>query len=215
MKPETPIADDTTAKARLLEAAGEIFADRGYHAATVRDICRAAGANVAAVNYYFGDKMGLYVEAVKYAHASRFGAPPPTWPEGTPPERKLYDFVHRMLSNLLDNSSPPWNAKLILRELVEPTDACRQMVEERIRPVAMVLMRVVAELLPPGTPAPKIHMTAFSVIGQCVFYRVQEHVARQLIGSEAFDALTINQVARHITGLTLAAIGRSLPEDIP
>src|SRR5437016_3170156 len=61
-----PIAvqpDDT--RARLIEAAGAVFAEQGYRAATVRDICARAGANVAAINYHFRDKMGLYVEVVR------------------------------------------------------------------------------------------------------------------------------------------------------
>ena len=52
-----PAASDPT-REKLLDVAGRIFADRGYRAATIREICLAAGANVAAVNYHFGDKMG-------------------------------------------------------------------------------------------------------------------------------------------------------------
>src|SRR5580704_6501338 len=58
-----PAASDPT-RDKLLDVAGRIFADRGYRAATIREICIAAGANVAAVNYHFGDKLGLYTEAV-------------------------------------------------------------------------------------------------------------------------------------------------------
>ncbi|NDG34858.1 MAG: TetR/AcrR family transcriptional regulator, partial [Betaproteobacteria bacterium] len=56
---------------RILLAAGQEFAEHGYEAATVRDICLAAAVNVAAVNYYFGDKRRLYVESVKHAHEER------------------------------------------------------------------------------------------------------------------------------------------------
>ena len=56
--------DIDTTRERIADAAGEIFAERGFDGTTVRDICQRAGANIAAVNYYFGDKQRLYLEAL-------------------------------------------------------------------------------------------------------------------------------------------------------
>jgi AcrR family transcriptional regulator len=210
METSVTIPDDP--RTRLLEMAGEVFAEKGFHAATVRDICSAAGANVASVNYYFGDKQRLYIEAVKHAHGCRFNDPPPDWSADTPPEDKLRDFVVGMLTHLLDQSQPPWTIKLILREMIEPSEACRELTEQKIRPMATVLFGIVTEILPPGTPLARIHMTAFSIVGQCLFYRVQATVARHLIGAEQFDALTIEQIAEHIVHFSLTGLGRRLPE---
>ena len=73
------MAQDPT-KARLLEAAGEEFAEKGFELARVRAICERAGANLAAVNYHFGDKEQLYVEALLEAH--RCGLEPRRSPDG-------------------------------------------------------------------------------------------------------------------------------------
>ena len=62
MHPHRDSPADT--RQRLIEAAGEVFAERGFRAATIRDIVERAGANIAAVNYHFGDKENLYVEAL-------------------------------------------------------------------------------------------------------------------------------------------------------
>ena len=59
--------NDRETRDRLLKASEQLFAARGFRDVTVRDICRAARANVAAVNYHFGDKLGLYREVLQVA----------------------------------------------------------------------------------------------------------------------------------------------------
>jgi len=59
------MTSDGETRDRLLLAGERLFADRGFKKVTVREICRTARANVAAVNYHFGDKMGLYTEVVE------------------------------------------------------------------------------------------------------------------------------------------------------
>src|SRR5262245_13261521 len=90
--PTTPL-DDT--RQQLLDAAEEVFAEKGYDGATVREILKRAGlGNTAAVNYYFGDKDRLYIESVKQAHRScTTGEPFPDWPAGTPATDRLRDFI--------------------------------------------------------------------------------------------------------------------------
>ena len=70
LKPPVELTDTSHAETRrqLLEAAGEVFAEAGYRDATVREICRRAGANIAAINYHFGDKEKLYAEVLRYSH---------------------------------------------------------------------------------------------------------------------------------------------------
>ena len=63
-------------KARLLDAAGQEFAEKGFEGATVRAICDRARVNLAAVNYHFGDKEMLYEQAVLEAHRCGGGEPP-------------------------------------------------------------------------------------------------------------------------------------------
>src|SRR5688572_3826426 len=92
-QPKTP----PDARQRLLDAAEIIFAEKGYDAASVREICTRANANVAAISYHFGDKEGLYAEVVKHAHdCSMPGNQMPTWPPGMPPEERLREFIRVM-----------------------------------------------------------------------------------------------------------------------
>ena len=57
-------------RVRLLESAGQVFAEKGYEKSTIREICERAKANIAAVNYYFRDKEGLYREVFNFAHGA-------------------------------------------------------------------------------------------------------------------------------------------------
>ena len=199
--------DDT--RQRLLEAAGQIFAERGFQAATIREICRRAGANVAAVNYHFGDKERLYIEAVRYAHCSGMEAPDLTWPDGTPPETKLTDFIRGMLESILHDTRPMWQAQLIIRELIEPSQACVEMVEKFIRGKYEILQAILTELMPEGTEPSDRRLVAFSIVGQCLYYnKIHKPIGELLAGEEEYRSFDLDRLTDHITRFSLAALGR-------
>lgn len=200
--------DDT--RTRLLEAAGEVFAEKGYRAATVREICRRAGANVAAVNYYFGDKKALYVAVVGYAHGRETGLPLPQWPDDAPPEQRLRLFIEQTLAAHFEQKSPPWKVRLIIRELSEPTEACVALVDGYIRPRATLLQRILDDLLPAETSQADRFLIAFSIVGQCLFHRARNPVA-ELLTDGLYRQFDVRRLADHITRFTLAALGRAEP----
>lgn len=198
-------------KARLLESAGEEFAEKGFAGATVRSICRRAGANVAAVNYHFGDKEQLYIQSVIEAH--RCGMEPIPegfWERGTPSER-LRAFIRNFLTNVLAvDRFPSWHQALMLRELIRPTSACEALVREFIRPKFEGLKSILREVVP-GADERRLNATCFSIIGQCLHYRVARPVAERLIGKEGLASLDLEYLTEHITGFTLAALGLAAP----
>jgi AcrR family transcriptional regulator len=191
---------------RLLEAAEEVFAEKGFKAASIRKICHRAGANIAAVNYYFGDKERLYIEAVKYAHRGcTEGMPFPEWAPGTPAAQKLRDFIRVMVTRMMQPQSPA-STQLMMRELAQPTAACAEVVREYIRPIAEKLGQILAELLRESTERTRF-LVAFSIVGQCLFYRTHRPVAAMLVGEEEFQKYDVELVASHITAFTLKALG--------
>jgi TetR/AcrR family transcriptional regulator, regulator of cefoperazone and chloramphenicol sensitivity len=202
----SPTEPDTT-RERIAIAAGEIFAERGFVGTTVRDICQRAGANVAAVNYYFGDKQRLYVEAVCQAHRWRMEQfPLPPWGEGTPPETKLADFIVTFVRRVRSGPDGTWHSKLMMREMANPTEACAELVQSSIRPQFEILLRILSELSPACAAQDELRLTAFSIVGQCLFYHFADPVIRNLLSATDYESLDINRVARHITEFSLAAI---------
>ncbi len=205
------MAESLETRGRLLEAAGQVFADKGFQSGTVKEICDQAEANIAAVNYYFGGKERLYIEAVKHAHRCKASEIPlPDWPAGTPPARKLRDFIRVVLGRMIADDSPAWHAKLIMRELVEPTTACAEMARHNIKPMCDRLMAILEELLP-ATPTRQRFLIGFSIVGQCFHYRVNKPVIAVLVGEEEFRNYTVDLLAQHIADFTLAALGYGPP----
>src|SRR5262245_41162887 len=139
---------DTT-RERIVDAAGEMFAERGFDGTTVRDICQRAGANIAAVNYYFGDKQRLYNEAVVRAHQWRMEqARLPEWTSETPPKKKLADFVTTFICRVRTGPEGTWHTKIMMRELSNPSAACAELAHSSIRPQFEILLQILRELLP-------------------------------------------------------------------
>lgn len=202
-----PTGDDP--RERLLLAAGQEFAEKGYDAATIRDICLAAGANVAAVNYYFGDKRRLYIESVKHAHEQRVRqVPEPEWQPSTPPAEKLRDFLGNTLERMLGFGQPPWQVRLMLREVLQPTEACRELVEAYFRPHFELLVSILGEIAGGHLDEPQLRRLAVSVMGQCFVYRAAGEVVGMLVPADELATLhALDALADHVTRVTLAAIG--------
>jgi len=192
---------------RLVDVAGEMFAERGFDATTVRDICQKAGANVAAVNYYFGDKQRLYVEAVIRAHSwrmERFQLP--DWSGETAPNAKLSDFVQTFISRVRSGPGDTWHTRLVMREMAHPTEACAKLVQSAIRPQFEILIGILRELLPEERSFEKLRLTAFSIVGQCLFYHFADPVIRNLLTSHEYESLAIEKLAKHITDFSLRSL---------
>ncbi len=197
-------------KTRLLEAAGEEFAEKGFEAARVRSICRKARANAAAVNYHFGDKERLYIEAVIEAHRCGSTLIPDSVFEQGEPADQLRTYVGHFLGNVLAMRENTWHRALMLREMLQPTSACEALVREAIRPRFERLMGILRNACPDADER-RLHALAFSVIGQGLHYRMARPVCEQLIGQEAFESLDVDFLTDHITTFTLAALGLAPP----
>lgn len=188
--------------------AGPIFASKGFRATTVREICDRAKVNLASINYYFGDKQQLYTEAVVLAREMRVQQVPyPTWDQTTLPEQKLADFVTLLLKRLVAMQTEPWQVRLLMREILQPTETCKHMVEEYFRPFFEALCSVVDDLVGSRLPDHQRSQIGFSIIGQCLYYRFSADMTSMMIGEEEFsEHFDLDGLASHITEFSLGAI---------
>ena len=197
-------------KQRLLRAAGDVFSEKGYKAATVREICRMADANVAAVHYHFGDKAGLYKALLDEAFELGLKRYPPDMglPDDTPAEERLFAFVHSFLLRMLGDGRDAWCGKLMAQELNEPTPAFDHLVERYITPMSHQLRRIAADLLADGTSPDDEHafLCAMSVAGQCQHIFRNRAVIDKLSPDFKTDEAGVMALARHITSFSMGAL---------
>jgi TetR/AcrR family transcriptional regulator, regulator of cefoperazone and chloramphenicol sensitivity len=193
---------------RLLEAAGEVFAERGYRAATVRDICQRARANIAAVNYHFGDKEHLYTSVLQYAFSCGLQKYPPLLDldSYSPAEQRLRAFVRSFMLRCLGEGSPAWLGKLMEREMAEPTQALDILIHEAFRPLFELLMSIVRELLGPQAEPAQVQLCADSIIAQCLYYQHARPVLVRVAPELRFDSADIERWSNHIADFSLAAL---------
>ncbi len=203
------MVDDT--KQRLLVSAGEIFAEKGYEPASVREICQRAEANIAAVNYHFGEKRQLYVAAVRHAQCCQAADVPfPEWPPEIPAAERLREFIRTMFERMLAENRPRWHLELMLRELARPTEACAAVVDDYIRPMADTLRSILVDLLPAEMSEAERWLVGFSIVGQVLFYYVHQPIIRLLM-RDATEPPPVTALAEHVTRFTLAALGEVPP----
>lgn len=205
MRERTSGIASATTRERLLEAAGEVFAEHGYRDGTIQEICRRAGANIAAVNYHFRDKRNLYAEVFRYAHR-RAGQQYPAFGEAAadaPAPQRLHAYVKSFLERILGQGRPAWQAVLVSREIAQPSGVLDRIYEEEIRPRHEYLEKVVREIAGPGVPRSRVRLCVFSIVGQCMFYRAARPALTALYPRDRLDA---DRLATHITQFSLGAL---------
>jgi len=192
---------------RILETAGHVFAETGFQAAKVRDICARAGVNLAAVNYHFGDKLGLYKEVLRYACCAAGNAATfdPALP-GRTPESKLRGFVRKLLQQIYGEDRPAWPVRLMTHELAQPTPAFDGVVDQVMRPKHDAIRNLVAGVI--GRPADdrQTRLCAQSVMGQIIVYAHGREVLKRLWPDLQFTPETLDEIAGHIASFSYAAL---------
>jgi TetR/AcrR family transcriptional regulator, regulator of cefoperazone and chloramphenicol sensitivity len=207
-----PAADrESATRQRILDAAAEVFSERGFREATIREICSRAGTNLASVNYHFGDKEGLYREVLRYADTCAAAIKPIqeqlAAASGLDARAKVRLFIRGYIAAMVESGKLTWHNRLISREMVEPSPALDAIVTENIRPRSQMLDSLVRELLGPAADdGERVARCKLSIVGQCLMYHMGRHVIRHLHPEYSLTSDSIDRVAEHIAEFSLAAI---------
>ncbi len=202
-----PSSDDT--RTRLVEAAGLTFADKGFDAAGVREICHEAKANVAAIKYYFGDKRSLYKAVLEHVHVCKENLgqvmASEEW-QAQAPLHQLKYFILEMVKEHLASQKPAWHLEIMLWEMTRPTPEGKEVIELQLRPMATYLKKILMQIVGDDIPEETIWKCGFSIVGQVLFYYVHQAIARQLAGETIYNQLTVEQIASHIYRFSVSGL---------
>ena len=200
-------SEDRETRARLLHAASRLFAERGYARVTVRDICKKARANVAAVNYHFGGKDGLYRAVMRHAMETMQATTEAAHAAGRdlPAAERIRAYVSVFADRLLGGHHETWIHQLMLREMSDPTPALAMVADEVLKPRMTYLSRAIAELLHCAPEDPRVVRCALSVTSQFNSLLWTRPVAKLLDADDAVPG-TIDEIAEHIAGFSLGGM---------
>lgn len=197
-------------KERIFEIAGPVFAEKGFQATTVRELCVKANVNVASINYYFGDKQNLYTELVRHAQQKCEAQHPlPTWSSETTPEQRLFELVRTLLLQLSVADTAPWEVQLLMREVLYPTPGGSQVADEYFSSFFKILLESIEALSPAPLVYEQLAGYGISVLSQCLIYRYGYQTLLQIAPSSLGEngKPDVERLAKQIAEFSLAAIG--------
>jgi len=208
-------ATTSDAPARLLKAARQLFAEKGVAATSIRELAQEAGVNVAAVNYHFGDKERLYLETLRFCYRTC----------GVLNERGdqilqeaisqgtqnaalsgIREYIHVLMHSFFFSEDARLQAKLMFREMSDPTPALEVIVREFIFPKRELLCKLLAQANPALRHDRNLTLYASSIIGQVLYYRTSLPVFLRLFETAEMTPQLAERIADHIADFTLAAI---------
>jgi AcrR family transcriptional regulator len=199
-----PASADT--RQRLIDAAARLFADHGFENVTVREICKESNANVAAVNYHFGDKAGLYRAIVTLAIrqmqetnelSQRAG-------DGLSPEAQIREFIRVFVHRLTGDGPNTWIHRLMAREMQQPTEALDQVMTEVVKPRMAYLSGVIGSLMQLPASDPRVQRSVASLQMQCLL--AAKPIPQSLERTFAPAMRDIDATVKHIAEFSLGGM---------
>ena len=190
---------------RLLNAACEVFAQKGFRDAKVAEICKLAGANVAAVNYYFGDKASLYTETWRHAF-QQFEAPAFSELADGSSQERLREYIQILMKNFATKGGLGHFSRLYMRELVNPTGLIQDAWHELVNPHRQKLHDIIREIIGQKADDQSVLFCELSIINQCRVLLTVKHTDLEFLLEQSLDAELIKRLADHIADFSLAGI---------
>jgi len=205
-----PRADGQETRQRLLEAAGKVFAEKGFWEATHAAICREAQVNTAAVNYHFRSKEELYVEAWKYAFEKTIRTYPPDGGMGTalPLHERLHGRILAFMRRIADPET--YDLDILHKEIACPTGLLKEAIQAMNDPIRQGLESLIKEMIGTMATEQQIRFTHMNIAALCfgplLHMRHMKKSGDASFTKNEMDDIDIEVFAEHTTRFILSGI---------
>jgi AcrR family transcriptional regulator len=208
MAQENKHSDQT--RDRLLDAAERLFAQKGYNAVSVREITKAAGTSLAAVNYHFRSKKELYMEVFRQRwqkQSERLRAPMLELKgrDDLTPELVVRTIIKMFLETPVSDEERHRHGQLIMREMVSPTEVFEIMIEKQMRPFVEDVSQLLARAIGLDAVTDRLRLCAISLMAQGVYFNSTKPAVSRITG-RTFDDAFIAELVEHVTRITMVGI---------
>ncbi len=196
-------------KNRIISAAIEEFAEHGYHAATIRDICKRAGVNIAAINYHFSGKAELYRRSLEMIFSFKQPLPCADKIKSDSDLKSVMKswimaFLYRGNDKkILENRLME---KIAYHEMLTPSVIFDEIFDAYLMPDVVSLEKILRKGLPPDTSEKEIKMRIFSVLGSCKFYFFQYRIVEKIWTEGDFLEDNMDMIVDYITAQSLLGL---------
>ena len=202
---------------RLLDEAENLFAQRGYHAVSVRAITKAAESNLAAVNYHFGNKQNLYLEVFRSRWLPRASRIQKIFRQSLQdngsltPNKVVQSFARAFLTGPMSADERPRHLKLISGELTQPTDAFDLVVDQVFRPLFGKLLKDMRRVMPATIDEKQMVLNVFSILSMVLYFNFARPLISRFVGGQEGDDIE-TRLVDHIVQFSLNGVATGKEE---
>lgn len=209
-RPPPARQDGLATKRQLLESAGEIFAEQGYAKATSKEICERANANIAAVNYHFGGKDGLYAAVLEEAHSRLVSleSMQAAAQSRIDPRMKLRMFIGRIVAEVAKTESARWELRVLSREILSRSPLMAGLIQNQIAPKAKLLRSLIAEIMQLPVEDPAVSRSLINIMGPFLMLLITDRALQKQVAPKLDldpETLTDHMVTYALAGLEAVA----------
>lgn len=197
-----------------MQHACELFAEQGFQRARTQDVCRAAGTNPAAVNYYFGGKEGLYKAVWDKALDDAVNAMELPTVSANADREWLYHYLRASVLAMFDTGPGGNLRRLVRHELSSPSPLCDEVLSNHMAPRTQELDRRLRRLLGPRSSEFQVACCLVAIHSQCTALSLSRHLRQRLFAAEGPTEAEVQRFARELCAFIMGGIRamRAVPE---